>query len=311
MTEDRQEFPLQNEARPRKILCIVIIYYDFSIIQTCLNFLCTHNDHLDIIVVENRSKYTESQIKPYILKLIDSGQILQYFLFNKNISNNVLEVFFDDGHVDLASYDHVLLTDGDLLVEDRAWLSEELSILARYPEIFACGIKLDMANLPTRTFPEAVHWIPPVIEAKEMYEEVLTGVNLLMLRSAELRGFLDYRRSHGLKILDGYLHQYCYKVLKMKWARTVKSTAIHLTWNNYNDLENEYTQLKTAKTFHETWNHHSYASYVQYSKKGISKHVPWRKIIKGHFMDLYSLRWIKRYIKHFLKSLLPQGNPLK
>jgi len=202
----------------------------------------------------------------------------------------------------MASYDHLLLTDGDLITKDKAWLSEELSILDHNPEIFACGIKLDMANLPTRTFPEAVHWIPPVIEEKENYDEVLTGMNLLMFNADEFRRFLDYRRKHGLKILDGHLHRYCYRVLKKKWARTKKSTAIHLTWNNYNDLENEYTRLKTAKTLLETWNHNLYSSYVQFSKNGVSRHVPWRKIICGHLRDLYALGWIKRTVKRFLRS---------
>lgn len=251
----------------KKILCVVIVFFDFDIIRKTLDFLIQNSHQYDLVVVENPSEFTENLIKPYIISLLESGKINSYILFDKNITNNAIEVVLDSEQlISWSNYGYVLLTDGDLTVNNNSWLQEELNVLSHHSDVFACAVGLDMSNLPIQTFPDAKQWIPAPIQEHDDYTETLTGIHLILLETGSLLQFLDWRKKNRLKFVDSTLHNFCYQVLHKKWVIVKESKAKHLTWDSYQDLNHPYTQLKLSKNLTQTWKHDNYSSYTVYCK---------------------------------------------
>ena len=251
-----------------KIPCVVLVYFDFDSIHATLEALAVHADSLDLIVVENPSPSTADLIRPYVTGLMDGGTVAEYYLFERNITNNAFQIVLERLHDRIRRSPHVIVTDGDVLVHDPSWLDEEIGVLESHPEVFACGVSLDMDNLPLATFPEAGGWVPPIIADRGDYLEGVTGMQLVAFRGEELTGFLDYRAAMGLHFLDSHLHVYSYNTLNKRWARTRRATARHLTWDRYADLSHPYTTAKLSRSFDETWRHSDRCAYRLYTASG-------------------------------------------
>jgi hypothetical protein len=276
----------------RKIPCLMLAYHDFPSIQTTLECLLKKGDVLDLIVVENKSESTDGLIKPYILELLRSGKVSKYFLFHRNIWNNAVEVVLESGLIDLAQNEYFMLTDGDLWIADEPdWLAEEINILDHCPEVAVCGINLDLSNLPLKTFPEAVNWLVKVLSETELYDEAATGPQFLLLRSEALAGFLDYRKEKGLRVLDHIMYRYCCDVLGRKWVRTKHSTARHLAWDRYQNPDHPYTKMKIPVVRRRGWQTNDYSGFHLYATSGATWHVPVKKIVAGHVLDLMIMCW--------------------
>lgn len=268
-----------------KILCVVLVYYEFQHIRRAVDALI-NTDALDLVVVENKSEHTDTSIKPYILDLVHKDKVLKYFLFDKNISNNAIEVVLDSSFIDYSSYDYVLVTDGDLEPIDSNWLHEQLKIINNNPDVFVCGIDLDMSNLPVNTFPNVHNWIPKTIRETEDYLECTTGLHYLLFRKRDFTSFLAYRRQNNLHFVDGTLHHYCYNVIYKKWAKTKVCKAIHLTWDSYQDLNHPYTKLKLSKSLLDIWSHNSYSPVTIFTKETIDQYYPMVNWINGRLRPI-------------------------
>ncbi|MEG4086302.1 methyltransferase domain-containing protein [Microcoleus sp. POL10_C6] len=279
---------LKKQLGPKfnKIPCVVLIYYNTEIIKLTIDYLLKYTDFLEIYIVENRSIYTNDQIKPYILNLVNESKIKKYFLFQTNISSNAIEVAFSSKEIDLGNSEYILLTDGDLLPTDDNWLSEQIQILVNHPEVFCCNVDLEMSNLPVESFPEAITWIPQPSAITESYLECLTGLHFSLMRVREFVDFLKFHNQSGQKFVDGVMHKYCYSNLHKKWAKTKRAKAKHLTWDLYNDLEHPYTRLKISKPFKEIWLHEFYSCYEVYGKYSYTKHSLSNDSQMGKVFDL-------------------------
>jgi len=244
-----------------KIPCVVVIFHDPCIVRKSLDSLVRFSDRLDIHVLENPSENTDEHIRPYVKGLLAEGLVSQYVLFDENISNNAVEVFFNDGLLPTDGYDHILLTDGDLLPLDDSWLDEELAILDGDPSVFACGIALDPSNLPLQVFPESKDWIAAPKSETDLYVEAPTGIHLVLMKAEDFWKYWKYRRAKKHKFIDSVIHKYCREELRRKWVRTKKSRAVHLTWDLYADAEHPYTKMKHGLTLGEQWAHDRYCGY--------------------------------------------------
>jgi hypothetical protein len=282
-----------------KIPCIVIIYYDFEIIQKALFCLTKLQDSLEIIVIENYSEYTDLKIKPFMQSLLATEHISKYYLFAENITNNAFEVVLDRELANIQSSKYILMTDGDLQTQNNDWLTEEIKILERHPEVFACAVTLSDCNLPIQNFPEAYDWWPKPIQDCDDYIESLTGFHLILVRTDEFKQYFKYQKNRGLYFLDGVMRQYCYQTIKKKWARTKHSQAIHLTWDRYQDMNNAYTQLKLAQPLEDIWKHNRYCSYQVFSKHASESYPASRQSLKTTFFRYFDskLSQVKRYLK--------------
>jgi len=247
--------------RPSKIPCYVLVFDQLSIIEKSLEFLTRFGDRLELVVIENPSRQS-----PAIGQLIDrygrQGLVKRYYRFDANITGMAYDIVITQELPHIKRSPYVMITDGDLTASGSAWLEEELSILKKNPDVFACGVSLDMSNLPLKAFPEASSWIPPDRAEYPDFYEATTGGHLLLMRGQGLYEFMGWKEQTGLHFLDGSMHRYCYEVLGAKWARTKRNTAYHLTWDLYQDKKHRYTKLKTAKTFDETWRHRESAPYT-------------------------------------------------
>lgn len=243
----------------KKIPCYVLVFDQVEIIQKSLDFLTKYADRLDLIIIENPSSNT-----PKIKKIIDrfgkKGLIKKYYLYDENITNNAMSSLLKQDLEKLKKTKYFMITDGDITCDDPAWLDEELRIM-KHPEVFSCGVTLDKSNLPLKTFPNAKDWIPPDHQEYPDYYEVITGSHLQMVRGKEFYDFVAWQEKTNAHIVDGTMHEYCYKILGRRWARTKNAVAYHWTWDLYADKNHPYTKLKTDKSFKDTWHHKRQSGY--------------------------------------------------
>lgn len=252
-----------------KVPLYFFAYFDFDVIKTSFESLYPKASQLDIVVIENRSPSTEDKIKPYFLKLLKEGKISRYYLADKNLANNTVEIVLAKEIKRIAKSEYVFFTDGDLLIPDNAdWLEEQLTIIKNNTEVFACGITLSLHNLPLKTFPEATNWIPADKAEYDTYFEVRTGAHLLVFRTADFMAFWTHMEKQKLNFVDGAMHRFCYNIYNKQWARTKRNEARHLTWDSYADLNHPYTKQKLSQSFKNTWYTKNYLSTIHVYENG-------------------------------------------
>lgn len=246
----------------KKIPCYFLVYDQTKIIKRSLDFITQYSHRLDIIVIENKSPNT-----PKIRRIIENyGKrklIKRYYLFDKNIMGKAFDTVITKELQQIRKSSFVMITDGDLVSNNKGWLDEELEIMKKNPNVFACGISLDMSNLPLKLYPNAKEeWIPPDKNEYEDFIEVNTGCHLLLFRGKQFAGFMDWKEKNNRYFIDGQMHYYCNKVKSMKWARTKKSLAYHLTWDLYNDPNSVYRKAKPTKIRRKTWYHNRKTEFI-------------------------------------------------
>ncbi len=251
---------LLRKKPKERVLCYVLVFDQIEIIEKSLRFLTKFSDWLEIVIIENPSANT-NHIKNLVENYGKKGYISRYYLFSENITGNAYDTIVNLELTKISKRKYVILTDGDLISKDNSWLTEELSILEKNSDVFACGISLDMKNLPILAFPESTNWIPPDMRSNKYYYEAYTGGHLLILRGGEFADFIKWKNLNNLSLVDSEMHRYCYDVIGKKWARTKKSKALHLTWDLYSDPNHPYTKMRTEKSHKETWYHKKSADF--------------------------------------------------
>lgn len=245
--------------KTQKIPCYVLVFKEVSIIDESLSFLTSLSDEFEIIIIENPS-INSPAIKKLVDKLGEQGKIARYYLFDENITNNAYSVILEHEIKLIASAPYVLVSDGDITMSDgRSWLKEAKKLL-KYKDVFCCGAGMLTDNLPLATFPDANTWLPEPISTHP-FEEARTGCHMLLMTGDHMARFLTWKTENKRFFTDGDLARYCYKVMKMKWARTRDNKVYHLTWDLYKDPTNEYTKLKTSQSFADTWYHDRTATF--------------------------------------------------
>jgi hypothetical protein len=273
-----------------KIPCVVMVFYNFEIIKRTIDFLSL-DDRLSLYVIENKSMYTELEIKPYMLQNLAEGKITKYVLFDKNISNNAYEVFFDSNLIeDIGEF--LIISDGDIIVPPnqfkKDWLEEEISIIEKNDDIDCCGINLSDVNLPkdnpffnsnSNPIYNCINWVPDKFgKVHTDYVEADTGVHLLLFKRSLFDEFLNARRKMKWRFLDETLRNFVKEEKKLKWVITRRNYSIHLSWDVYNDEGHPYTKMKMTPDFYKFWKHFDYSFFTVYTKKGSSRFYP-RKAI--------------------------------
>jgi len=247
-----------------KIPCYITAFFMFDFFKQTMQSLLKKSDKLDIKVVENYSKYTNQKFKPYIFDLISKGFISEYFLFEKNISSNAgREVAYN--HIKHED-GFIIRTDGDLVLQD-GWLEEQIKIMNNNKDVFAVGADLSLENLPK--IEGADKWVPRA--KKLLFKNYLlgpTGIWTVMFRAREFVEMARYFKDNGLVWVDAEMRNYAEKK-NMKWARTKKTKAYHLTWDLDVDPNHEYHEFR-KKPFQEKWLHNDTCGYVIYNKENVA-----------------------------------------
>jgi hypothetical protein len=245
-----------------KIPCFIFIFNNYKEIIKSIDCFVGRSDALDIFIVENRSIYTDECIKPYVMEKIKDNTIKKYYLFNENITNNALEVALIMELRNWLKHEYIIITDGDLFIDNKDWLSEQVNILKKNPNVFACGISLDTKNLPL-SIPGAENWIGKPFSINDCYIDTHTGVWSLMLKSKNFKLWLKHMLINNLKIEDSKIVKFATKINK-RWAATKNSKAIHLTWDVYEDKSNPYLNNKINLKFN-IWDHNKISELEVYT----------------------------------------------
>ena len=267
------------------IPCVVLAYCNFDLIKETIDYLTTTRK-FKIYVIENWSDSTEKVIKPFLLSLLESGSIYKYVLMHQNVSNNAYEQFFDKEMFDHFDAPYILITDGDIVPEsmNEEWLEEQITILTNHKDVGSCGINLSAKNLPSNVSyfannkDEAYNcsnWVPDVYGKHfEDYVEAGTGLHFWLSPMDNFKSFLQWRKKGSHRFIDHNIKWYYNQVLHKRWVITKRNYGIHLTWTIYQDEHHPYTQMKINKSFAETWQHHNYTFFTEYTRSGKRYYYP-------------------------------------
>ncbi len=265
----------------KKIPCYGLTFFDFENFKKSIESLLEKKEFLDIKIIENYSKNTEELFKPYIFDLLKQGLISEYFLFETNIAANAPnKIYYDhlllDAKVQKSKY--VMITDLDLLFE-KDWLEEELAIVKNNNDVLCVGLDLSLENLPDIELPEK--WVHPLVKGKEWWvptpmeeEDYLLGYTGgwgLLFRTKQFLAILNAFKEKNLLMRDEQMHHFAIHH-KMKWVRTKRNKAYHLTWDNYTNND-EYMQWKSQYTVREIWDTKKASNYILYTKNPLDSTI--------------------------------------
>lgn len=223
-------------------ICVLFCYRNFEHIKQCFDSIC--DNKTDYFIVENHS-HNSSDIEKYFL----DKKIEGYIQFEKNITNNAVNIFLRDFKYKLREYKYITFSDCDLLVNDKEMLFDELFSNLEHKDVLISCADLEMENLPKVKGSE--NWIPSSTTGKD-YIEGYTGIHYLTIKNENLN-FFD-----NTHFLDVNLHLKC-KKWKKKWVKTLNNKVYHLTWDIY-ITGNEYFEFK-LKNHSNLWNHKAVCDY--------------------------------------------------
>jgi len=221
-----------------KIVCIFLAYRNLDVIQMSLESILVEaitlpkNISLDIVVVENYSENTEHQIKPYLIDQVRNRRISKYISLDENITNNAIEVACEN--VDLACYDYVIITDGDIFVP-QGTVVEQLNILKKCAETFACGLTVDYLAWNTNEIKKGKgqylqnlrqDWMN--LRDDLIYVPIPGGFWFVMFKTEDWQTILRIFSLNGIRILDGVIQKFARSIFKRHWVQSKKSVGREL-----------------------------------------------------------------------------------
>lgn len=159
-----------------------------------------YRDRVNVIVLENRSDGT-SELGPVIEHYASSGLVTKHYVFEENITANAFAVGIENEAELLKLHEHVIVTDGDLLIENRGWLDEMLETLKENPQLFCIGARLTLRNLPVDILPDSPNWVPAAT-CRGDWLDGLTGTTYLLLRVKDLAGYMAWRTENDQSFVD-------------------------------------------------------------------------------------------------------------
>jgi hypothetical protein len=251
-----------------RIPCFVLCFFDFPAIEKSLNFFSKFNDKLELVIVENPSKYTDT-IKPFILNLLKEGKIDYYYLMNENIGLNAIEMLLKKNTIDWMNKPYIINAEGDLASNSMTWIEEEKNVLDKYPNVLACGMGVDLESFK-KIDPRGAYWYPaPHADRGDYYWGLTGGGHAVMWRNKDMIDFLQYMDSVKGKYVDNYMHPFVEAVKRKEWGRTKYSLMEHYSWN-YQLIDNhEYHEIKKTIPWVELFHHDRYCEYTLFQKGGL------------------------------------------
>ena len=220
---------------------VVLHYKNTEHFFQCLDSLL-ETPNCDFYVIENKS---DTDITNEMFGLISEGKIMKYVLFEENIANNAPRIFFLERILDFLDYKYIVYTDGDV-VPDKGWLEECKKALDNNKHLFVIGTDLYMDNLPVKSFPDAISWVPNNPIDRVDYFERATGCYCLTFRTVDLLRYLNFIANapysvSGIVFSDWHLLNFI-KSIKKQMGVTKVCKAKHLVWDYYQDRNHPYTQ---------------------------------------------------------------------
>jgi predicted O-methyltransferase YrrM len=225
-------------------ICVILCYNNLEHIVQCFESL--KNSFTDFFIIENKSDRSDE-----IEKYFKNQKILGYIQFERNITFRSTEIFLKDYQNLLEQYEYITITDGDLLINNSEDTFKEIIKNLNLKDVGVSCVDLSLENFPYHV-KGSKNWLSPKISENDDYIECDTGIHLTTLKKENL--FLFYG-----KFLDNSIRNRV-KEKKIKWVKTKKNKALHLTWDLYYE-GNEYFEYKINN--YKIWNHDMTSPYTK------------------------------------------------
>jgi hypothetical protein len=226
-----------------KHICIFICYNNFEHIVKC--FESVKNLPIDFFIIENFSENSG-----HIEEFFRNQNIKGYVQFEKNITNNAVNVIKKDFSDLFESYEYITFSDCDLLTANSQSLFDEIYKILDYDDVGVCCSSLSMNNLPN--VPDSNSWIPHPISFHKDYINTNTGIHFMTMKQK------NYKLLDDVNFKDGHMSSII-RNKKLKWVSTKYNNVIHLTWDLYHK-GNDYYEYK-IKNKSTIWNHSETSNY--------------------------------------------------
>jgi hypothetical protein len=263
-----------------KIPCFVLTWLDHDALKRQVDTVTAeYADRLDLIIVENKSRASETIIRPYLRQKVMEGLVHKCYFFQYNIGSSAMSII-RNAHVDyIRNCPYVITTDGDIIPIKKGWLEEEISILESDPNIHAVSLNLQLDNLPIDNQPLLAAQILcadgyGLAEPHEKYIELDTGHFFTLMRGPEYAGYLDWSIRRRKPQRDNVHRKYCNKILGKKWVKTKERNAINGSWSQLNG-ESPYFGLRYARDENHIFMVHRSCPYWEFNANGeFYHHLP-------------------------------------
>ena len=232
----------------KKHICVLFCFRNTEHIKKCFN--CLQTGFTDFFIIENHSENSE-EIKNFF---ISKDNIIGYYQFKENITNNALTITLDNNKQLLQQYEYVTISDCDLYVDDSILTFEEIFKNLYFKDVIFSAVDLSDKDRPPKDVWRTTLKHP--IASNNDYLESFTGAWLLTVLNKNIDWW--YSTSH---FLDSLFHKKVKKEGK-KWVKTLVNKADHLTWELcYKD--SEYIKLKNNLGRKAMWRHNRCCEYTE------------------------------------------------
>jgi hypothetical protein len=249
-----------------RIPTFILIWLDHEAVKPMIE-ACAKYPQLQLIVVENRSRFTDTHIRPYLVEQVKEGVIDQYYVYDKNIaSNSMMQVRRNHKEL-IAASKYIITTDGDIIPFADKWLEKQIELMEKYPRVHAVSHHLTLDNLP---------WAHRPALAKEMVRtagncvihndclEVPTGHFFTLVHGPEYARYLNW--VHGREVQTDDTHRKFCKLIHKKWIKLKEPSAHHHSWSLYYP-GNPYFDLRETRDVKQIFYTNRSCSYWLYTKE--------------------------------------------
>lgn len=233
----------------KKHICLLFCFRNTEHIKKC--FDCLQTGFTDFFIIENKSENSD-EIKDFFL--FNSDNIVGYYQFEDNITNNAITITLKKIKPLLQQYEYVTISDCDLYVKDPVSVFEEI-----FKNLYFSDVIFSAVDLSNKYRPPKEVWKTsnkPPIDLNDKYIESFTGAWLLTLLNKNIDWL--YCVSH---FKDSLLHRKI-KVAGKKWVKTLNNKADHLTWELCYE-GSEYVNLKNTMGRKAMWSHNKVCGYKE------------------------------------------------
>jgi len=231
-----------------KIPCFVLTWMDHVGIKGLIDALAVY-PQLQVIVVENRSRFTDPIIKPFLWDKVKEGVVDKYYLFDKNIGGYAMAGVRRE-HIDLiAQSKYIITTDGDIIPTSGGCLEKQIALMEKYPKIHAVSHHVWLGNLPWAGRPEKAKFILNEAWRFAIHDDCLeipTGHHITLVNGGEYARYLNW--CHGKESQTDCTHRKFCNSIGKKWVKLKEPSAINTGWDLMNDPTSAYYKLRFSKT---------------------------------------------------------------
>lgn len=227
-----------------RILVVFNCYFNYRDIERTIVSVLANNVPVDIIFLENPSKYSDK-----IKEIADKYKIFMHLMCSGNIEFNTFTLFCNTYPEIVSQYDYIAITEADVVLPDGS-IQECFSILKKYDNCGNCSIFPETNFEKYKSLP--LHdWVVPPSRILDDCVEARAGLQFIIFKKDFLMSYID---SINKKEICGHVILGCHnfygfsdvnlaKFISLKnknWLATKYNKLDHIGWEHFLDVNDEY-----------------------------------------------------------------------